>query len=272
MGKLLCESSPTVAETLSPSPPLLTWQDATKIPPPPCLDSPGSPDQGGENPWNEDDPAALGTTFRLSHGGDVEADGNCLFTASRTAMGLSKVGARELRQRTKEAVDAAIRHLYSPDLKAGWGIHVVQEVKLLAMKADREILDTAIQELLDLGLQRENAAESIYKERCIAVNDASSWAKYMSISGSPEDEYDIITLQYTEEGLLTVQAHGLDAMVDEDNCIFFLPHHPRGQMNEAPFFLFMKGTGWCGAGADHYEPLISHPAPLVPQEKAAFIL
>lgn len=26
----------------------------------------------------------------------------------------------------------------------------------------------------------------------------------MSISGSPDDEYDIITLQYTEEGLLTV--------------------------------------------------------------------
>lgn len=26
----------------------------------------------------------------------------------------------------------------------------------------------------------------------------------MSISGSPEDEYDIITLQYTEEGLLSI--------------------------------------------------------------------
>lgn len=48
------------------------------------------------------------------------------------------------------------------------------------------------------------AAESIYRERCIAVEDGSSWAKYMSISGSPDDEYDIISLQYTEEGLLTV--------------------------------------------------------------------
>lgn len=47
-------------------------------------------------------------------------------------------------------------------------------------------------------------AESIYKERCLPVNDGSSWAKYMSISGSPDDEYDIITLQYTEEGLLSV--------------------------------------------------------------------
>lgn len=48
------------------------------------------------------------------------------------------------------------------------------------------------------------AAESIYKERCIAVDDGSSWVKYMSITGSPDDEYDIVSLQYTEEGLLTI--------------------------------------------------------------------
>lgn len=48
------------------------------------------------------------------------------------------------------------------------------------------------------------AAESIYKERCISVDDGPSWVKYMSISGSPADEYDIITLQYTEDGLLSV--------------------------------------------------------------------
>lgn len=51
---------------------------------------------------------------------------------------------------------------------------------------------------------REIAAETIYKERCTAVNDGSGWAKYMSISGSDEDEHDIITLQYTEEGLLSI--------------------------------------------------------------------
>ncbi|XP_010656718.1 uncharacterized protein LOC104880754 [Vitis vinifera] len=49
-------------------------------------------------------------------------------------------------------------------------------------------------------MQREMAAESIYKERCIAVDDGGSWAKYMSISGSPDDEYGIIS----EECLLTV--------------------------------------------------------------------
>lgn len=40
-----------------------------------------------------------------------------------------------------------------------------------------------------------------------------------------------------------VQAHGSDAMVDEENCVFFLPHRPRSEICEVPFFLFMKGTG-----------------------------
>ncbi|KAJ8759218.1 hypothetical protein K2173_006678 [Erythroxylum novogranatense] len=227
--------------------------------------------------------------FRLSHGGEVSADGNCLFTASQRAMMAREIDARELRRRTvrrfsedfgsasseeKQAINDMIRHLYSPDLKNGWGIHVVQELKLLAKKEDRLALDSAIDELVQLGMQREMAAESIYKERCIPVNDGPSWAKYMSISGSRDDDYDIISLQYTEEGLLSVdenrqghaaafgddiaieclatefkreiyvvQAHGSDAMVDEENCVFFLPHRPRCEICELPFFLFMKGTG-----------------------------
>ncbi|XAR48203.1 hypothetical protein NMG60_11030945 [Bertholletia excelsa] len=267
-----------------------------------------------------DDDSSLAVVFRLSHGGDVEADGNCLFTAARRAMGLPAVGigARELRRMTvrrfledlgsvsreeRQAIDSAITHMYSPDLTSGWGVHVVQEVKLLAKKEDRKGLDSAIDELAHLGMQRELAAESIYKERCIPVNDGQSWAKYMSICGSSNDEHDIITTQYTEEGLLTVdenreghaaafgddiaieclatefqreiyvvQAHGSDAMVDEQNCVFFLPHRPRSQISEPPFFLFMKGTGWCGAGGDHYEPLIAHPSSVVSQEKVALVL
>ncbi|OVA17461.1 Ovarian tumor [Macleaya cordata] len=330
-------------KTYQPSPPALPWRDPTSA----SFESLGAADPDLEekttwetvsgledqqkrylerlyakgvlwkHPENDSSPTRS-TIFRLSHGGDVEADGNCLFTASQKAMG-ADIDARELRRRTvkrftedlgsedggleRESIDAAIKHLYSPDLKAGWGIHVVQEVKLLAKKEDREGLDVAIKELVDLGLQREVAAESIYKERCIAVEDGPSWAQYMSISGSPQDEYDIITLQYTEEGLLSVdenreghaaafgddiaieslatefkreiyvvQAHGSDAMVDEDNCVFFLPHRPRSQICGPPFFLFMKGTGWCGAGADHYEPLIAHSAPLISQEKAAVVL
>ncbi|KAI0515682.1 hypothetical protein KFK09_008348 [Dendrobium nobile] len=336
MGKLFCDTA-VVTEALKYPPLLLPWPDS-------CLPEAGvGPESVSSGGWDavrgleeqqrrklerihargvywknpQEGAVVKGMAFRLSHGGDVEADGNCLFTAVRRAMG-SKVGARELRLRTarrfleehgsndgsgRNAFDAAIRHLYSPDLEAGWGIHVVQEVKLLARKADREALDSAIQELVDLGLQREVAAQSVYKERCIAVNDGQSWAKYMSISGSSEDEYDIITLQYTEEGLLTVdenrdghaaafgddiaieslatefkreifvvQSHGSDAMVDEENCVFFFPHRPWGEICETPLFLFMKGTGWCGAGADHYEPLLASPVPLISQEKAAVVL
>ncbi|KAJ6842527.1 uncharacterized protein M6B38_301590 [Iris pallida] len=325
MGKLLLDAS-AVTEALKPNPPLLSWTDPVS-PSGGFAAVTGLEDQQRRRLerihergvfWkNPDSGTDAGTAFRLFHGGNVEADGNCLFTAAMRSMEAAET-ARELRRRTvgrfledhgsddgpgRDAVDAAIKNLYSPDLKAGWGIHVVQEVKLLAKKSDREVLDAAIQELVDLGLQREAAAESIYRERCISVNDGPSWANYMSISGSPEDGYDIITLQYTEEGLLTVdenrdghaaafgddiaiesmatelkrevyvvQAHGSDAMVDEENCVFFLPHRPRGKIVEPPIFLFMKGTGWCGAGADHYEPLIANPLPLISKEKAAIVL
>lgn len=227
----------------------------------------------------------------------------------------SKIGSRELRHRIvrrflqdlaaddgpgREKVETAIRNLYAPDVTSGWGIQYVQEVKLLARKADRKMLDAAIQELVDFGLQRELAAEMIYKERCIAVNDGASWAKYMSVSGSAEDEFDIISLHYAEVGLFmveenrdghlaafgddiaiesmatefkreiyVVQAHGSDSMIDEENCLFFLPHRPRSEVADLPIFLFMKGTAWCLAGADHYEPLIATPMSVVPPEKAA---
>ncbi|KAL9386661.1 hypothetical protein Peur_019785 [Populus x canadensis] len=343
MGKLLCDSTAAVAETTfqTPTSPAVHWRDDPKATvdlseqtltiaaQPTWEDVIGLEDQQRrhlqrlqtkgvlwKHPKNDDSFPAV--VFRLSHGGDVSADGNCLFTASQRAMAARELDARKLRSRTvrrfvedfgsvsgeeKEVINGAIKHMYAPDLKNGWGIHVVQEIKLLANKEDRVALDSAIEELVLLGMQREMAAESIYKERCIAVNDGPSWAKYMLISGSPDDEDDIITLQYTEEGLLSVdenreghaaafgddiaieclatefkreiyvvQAHGSDAMVDEENCVFFLPHRPRTEICEPPFFLFMKGTGWCGAGADHYEPLIAQPSSLVSQEKVAFVL
>lgn len=259
---------------------------------------------------------AISSVFTLQHGGDVEADGNCLFTAFQKAMML-QTSPQEVRNRTvrrftsdyksnahqQQATDSMIKNLYFPDLSAGWGVHVVQEIKLLARKSDREAVDTAIQELVQAGMIREVAAETVYKERCMVVSDGPAWAKYMSIGGNGDDEHDIVTLQYTQDGLLSVdenregraaafgddiaieslatefereifvvQAHGTDAMVDEDNCVFFLPHHPRGEIQHLPVFLFMKGTGWCGAGADHYEPLIAHVAPTILQEKAAVAL
>ncbi|KZV44082.1 Gap junction beta-4 protein isoform 1 [Dorcoceras hygrometricum] len=333
MGKLIRDS--TASSTVIP------WRDPTAAPssdlvdrpllPPPCPASPWDnvPGLGDQQKrhltrlytkgllWKHPKDKNLNIVFRLIHGGQVDGDGNCLFTATRKSMGLD-VTPRELRMRTvkrflqdlgsaddqtKGSIDLAIRHMYSPDLKSGWGLHVLQEVKLLARKQDREGIDSAIDDLVQIGVQRELAAESIYKERSIAVEDGPSWAKYMSISGSSDEEYDIINMQYTEDGLLTVdenrdghsaafgddiaieclatefkreifvvQAHGSDAMVDEENCVFFLPHHPRSEICEPPFFLFMKGTGWCGAGADHYEPLIAHRSMALSQEKVALVL
>ncbi|KAF2536850.1 hypothetical protein F2Q68_00022848 [Brassica cretica] len=72
--------------------------------------------------------------------------------------------------------------------------------------------------------------------------------------------------------IYVVQAHGSDGMVEEENCVFFLPHKPRSEVIESPVFLFMKGTGWCGGGADHYEPLIASPSQIISQEKVAFVL
>lgn len=103
----------------------------------------------------------------------MEADGNCLFTASCKAMGMMKgvEDARELRRRCvkrfvedlggfckneRDLIDDAIRHMYCPDLKCGWGIHVVQELKLVAKKLERVQLDLAIDELVNLGMQRYN--------------------------------------------------------------------------------------------------------------------
>ncbi|KAK8956248.1 hypothetical protein KSP40_PGU001003 [Platanthera guangdongensis] len=107
----------------------------------------------------------MGIAFQLAHDGDVEADGNILFTVLRRAMG-SKIGDdRGFDDGPRRiVVDAAIRHVNSPDLQAGWGIHVIQEMKLLARKADRKSLDPLIQELVDLGLQRQNLC-----------NDAEVW-------------------------------------------------------------------------------------------------
>uniref|UniRef100_A0A7N0UWM6 Uncharacterized protein n=1 Tax=Kalanchoe fedtschenkoi TaxID=63787 RepID=A0A7N0UWM6_KALFE len=343
MGKLFCDSTATVADTPAKLPWQDAISDSLdKFSPhsngaSPAIDE----DDGWENvsglerqqkrnlqrlhakgvlwkhPGDNKSCSSRSLVFRLRHGGGVSSDGNCLFTSTEKAMG-SVVGGKELRRRSvrrfledfgsaseaeREVIDDAIRHMYSPDLKSGWGIHVVQEIKLLAKKEDREALDSSIDELVQFGMQREFAAESIYKERCIAVEDGETWAKYMSVSGSPDDDHDIITLQYTEDGLLSVdenrqghaaafgddiaieclatefkreiyvvQAHGSDAMVDEGGCVFFLPHRPRSEIREPPIFLFMKGTGWCGAGGDHYEPLIAHPSVPSSSEKFAFVL
>jgi hypothetical protein len=126
---------------------------------------------------------SLSSLFSLSFGGEVETDGNCLFNASLKAMEIHGLSPRELRLKTvekftrdyessssnhnnsgdgdnstraldRDAVDSLIRNLYCPDLSSGWGIHVVQEIKLIAKKSGREALDSAIAELEQSGMPR----------------------------------------------------------------------------------------------------------------------
>ena len=184
MGKLICDSTT--------SSPVIPWKDPTTSPSLDTIEAitttvtttwetvSGLEDQQKRHLqrlhakgvlWKPPGDDASSVVFRLSHGGDVDADGNCLFTASRKAMWLTAapIDARELRRRTvrrfltdlgslssdeRSEIDAAIKYMYSPDLKFGWGIHVVQEVKLLAKKQDRDGLDSAIDELVHLGMQR----------------------------------------------------------------------------------------------------------------------
>lgn len=205
MGKLLCDSTTAVAESFPTTSPGVNWRDQNSSP---VIDANGALDlldqttavvatawddvlgledqqrrqlqrlhakgvlwkHPEENGADSSSAPLRSVVFRLSHGGEVSSDGNCLFTASHKAMNMAReVDARELRRRTVrrfledfgsarleeiEVINDAIRHLYSPDLKSGWGIHVVQEVKFLAKKEDRLALDGAIDELVQLGMQR----------------------------------------------------------------------------------------------------------------------
>lgn len=185
MGKLICDSTT--------SSPVIPWRNPTSTPtvnlvdqtsPAPLTTTSSSWDDvsGLEEQqkrylnrllakgvlWKHPKDQNKSLVFRLSHGGEVDADGNCLFTATRKAMG-SSLTARDLRRRTvrrfledlgsasqelREKTESLIKHLYTPDLNSGWGVHVIQEVKLLARKEDRLCLDSSINELLQLDMPR----------------------------------------------------------------------------------------------------------------------
>ena len=157
MGKLICDSTA--------SSPVIPWRDPTSTPTvdlvdqstagPPTTTTSWDDVSGLEEQqkrhltrlqakgvlWKHPEDQNTSVVFRLSHGGEVEADGNCLFTASRKAMG-SVLTMKELRRRTvrrfledlgsasnevRKMIESAIKHMYLPDLKSGWGIHVVQD-------------------------------------------------------------------------------------------------------------------------------------------------
>ncbi len=61
-----------------------------------------------------------------------------------------------------------------------------------------------IQDRLDSGLDYNTAASTVYQDMGRPVNDLDSWTDYQAIEGSMDDEHVAVSLQYVEEGLLTV--------------------------------------------------------------------
>ncbi|CAI5471620.1 unnamed protein product [Closterium sp. Yama58-4] len=192
--------------------------------------------------WKHPATAAL-RRFTLHYGGEVDADGNCLFAALNRLVphpdGAAGLRRRAVRRFMKEyeagvveraRVDAAVRHLYAPDVGVGWGVHVVQEVKLLAPRAQRAELMAAVGQLVDCGMSRDHAVEMVAKDRCLPVDCARRWAHYMSLgapllpagaadssgecAGVAEWEaereaaggHDVVSLQYAQDGLLSASA------------------------------------------------------------------
>jgi len=244
---------------------------------------------------------AQSPVFALSFGGEVPHDGSCLFAAVVQAAGLECTVA-ELRHRVVKRVlaDAGAGLLprdvdsslpYSPDLTKGWGVHWVQERRLVVLANDLPAAAQAIDELQATGMERARAAELVYNERGSPVDDVQSWARLMACDGLGGGEYRAVVLRYCEDGLLdvdddlagssatfgdelallglacelrrpihVVQAHGEDAgLGSDDQSLFFLPHHPLSYAASdlPPIFLLMRGASWTANGGDHFEPLIA---------------
>ena len=115
-------------------------------------------------------------------------------------------------------------------------------------------------------------------------------------TGGDAQEHEVVALHYVEEGLMNVevgreggtfgddiamqmlatelgralyvvQAHeGVLGEDGEEGALFFLGHEPialggaeqpGAGPGKPPLFLLMKGSDWCGAGADHFEPIFA---------------
>ncbi|GKU98626.1 hypothetical protein SLEP1_g11604 [Rubroshorea leprosula] len=93
MGKLLCDST-TIAETFQTSSLTVSWREPQSS----DLEAVDLVDQTEGVLWKQPRDHGSAVVFRLSHGGEVSPDGNCLFTASQRAMA-REIDARELRRR-----------------------------------------------------------------------------------------------------------------------------------------------------------------------------
>jgi len=149
-------------------------------------------------------------------------------------------------------------------------------------------------------IERENrtwdsAAEKVYSENALPVNNTENFCKYMMVGNPGKNEapnsHFLVTFNFSAHGLVSIDndennnrvAWGDDIVLEALATVyqrdvfvvlvgagqmFFLPHRPRklSQENEKsgcevrlpPWFLLMRLTG-SGRGGDHYEPMVCRP-------------
>lgn len=95
----------------------------------------------------------------------------------------------------------------------------MQEHKLLIRLTDLQQAEDAIAERTSAGLDWTTAAGTVYEELGERVDDLDSWARYMALDGSEQDDSCVVTLQYVEDGLLSVEVCELQGAFGDDLAI-----------------------------------------------------
>ncbi|KAF0711774.1 Aste57867_5032 [Aphanomyces stellatus] len=194
----------------------------------------------------------------------------------------------------KAKIDNAIRNLYYPDLRGGWGVSPTQARRFVALKSEKDWLVARIFELQDRGYSWLKAAEMVYAEHAQPVLNAETYCKYMCVgSDFDSNTHFLVSMMYSRHGLVGIDndpdgrrvAWGDDFTLEAlatayqrdifvvlvgGGQMFFLPHRPHktpsslGQSLSlskklptkglSPWFLLMRMTGG-DRGGDHYEPM-----------------
>ena len=95
----------------------------------------------------------------------------------------------------------------------------MQEHKLIVRVDDMPHAQQQIQARVEHGLDYNTAASTLYQDLGRPVNDLDSWADYQALEGSTDDEHAIISLQFVEEGLLSVDVAEYQGAFGDDLAI-----------------------------------------------------
>ncbi|RHY03427.1 hypothetical protein DYB25_011029 [Aphanomyces astaci] len=105
----------------------------------------------------------------------------------------------------KAKIDSAIRNLYYPDLRGGWGVSPTQARRFVALRHDKDWLVARIFELQDRGYSWLKAAEMVYSEHAQPVLNAETYCKYMCVgSDFDSNTHFVVSMTYSRHGLVGI--------------------------------------------------------------------